>query len=417
METYVQRYTVLMQRDTSTCTYLEGGYIRKYPLRHSNVTDSTGVRSVYMDLDTECIKSYDTLFTLYNITTAPYLSLNQTLPINTSQRTTRSAFLGRMGSDEESSHSIPNAWMASTPGQPFWLLILEKINAHSQDGSQPEFVTGPVSLYDEINEYKLKYHDRGASLDEHYSLSDWGYLYPAQNQEVLNILPFWMVYPFSWQRDGDAYQNYCLVGRDAFNSTRCKEVLALEAWGSWSITYWSHSWSAGGDNDASKLEKTSSEDASKDHEAFSEGETRGKKEELKDVMSEEYEKPSLSQHQQPGIENPNILDLPFELSSSLPLSSTLSSSPAQTGPAILVPGKNPNLRDPDREYFEKTNHLTPAEITAKDSGGNGIGERLKQHGGENKNGEDGENGEKGAIPFDKEEVPEFAREALVEADV
>ena len=31
----------------------------------------------------------------------------------------RKAFLGRMGTDDAFIHSIPNAWMSSTPGHPF----------------------------------------------------------------------------------------------------------------------------------------------------------------------------------------------------------------------------------------------------------------------------------------------------------
>ena len=42
--------------------------------------------------------------------------------------------LGRMGSDVHFYHSIPNAFMASVPGHPFWIKVLEYI---SENYSKP----------------------------------------------------------------------------------------------------------------------------------------------------------------------------------------------------------------------------------------------------------------------------------------
>jgi mannosyltransferase OCH1-like enzyme len=36
--------------------------------------------------------------------------------------------LGRMGDDHNFGHSIPNALMASIPGHPFWIKVLEYIS-------------------------------------------------------------------------------------------------------------------------------------------------------------------------------------------------------------------------------------------------------------------------------------------------
>ncbi|KAL9105086.1 MAG: hypothetical protein Q9163_000004 [Psora crenata] len=273
-------------------------FLKTYEGLESEIYRADAIRNIYMhvfggvyaDLDTECIKPYDSLFAKYNISTAPYHDLNIPLPYLLRQNnsamlasqptSTRKAFLGRMGTNTDSEHSIPNAWMASTPGHPFWLLPLEKIKDHIYDGGTPEGLTGPISLRDQIADYQARYHGGSPSLDEHYTHSPWSSLYPPRELESLEILPFWMVYPYSWQRDGDAYRNYCLIGQVEFDATRCKEVLSVQAWGSWSVTYWSHSWDASG---AQHLEALEEEGQGKEEDA---GEAmagkNGKGEEVKD---------------------------------------------------------------------------------------------------------------------------------------
>ena len=57
--------------------------------------------------------------------------------------------LGRMGDDETFEHSLPNALMASAPGHPFWLDVVDMIHARRNDTrSRVEYVTGPVLLKD-----------------------------------------------------------------------------------------------------------------------------------------------------------------------------------------------------------------------------------------------------------------------------
>ncbi len=175
------------------------------------------------------------------------------LDIPSSAEGERKVFLGRMGTDENFVHSIPNAWMGSTPGHPFWVLPLESCEQHIGNGAQPEYLTGPPALYDRVKDYRDEYDDgRGDKMDDHYGKSGWRTLYPPSRghqqlpAQSIVVLPFWEVYPYSWERDGEAYRDLCWVTQDTFNAGTCKQVLGLDHWGSHSITYWSHSWSADG---------------------------------------------------------------------------------------------------------------------------------------------------------------------------
>jgi mannosyltransferase OCH1-like enzyme len=90
---------------------------------------------LYADLDTECLRP-----------------LGQTLA-------RADIVLGRMGNDPTFPHSIPNAMMASAPGQLFWLLaiaiaierIIECGNVQRMDDNGPEQLTGPILLRDAVD--------------------------------------------------------------------------------------------------------------------------------------------------------------------------------------------------------------------------------------------------------------------------
>lgn len=169
----------------------------------------------------------------------------------------RTLFLGRMGTDPDFDQSLPNAWMASTPGHPFWLLPLEACADHISSGWSPEALTGPAALFNAALAYQGEYQEgKGRKLDEHYAKSGWRHLYkqlsekaPAPPPQSIEILPFYEIYPYSWHRDGQMYRDECWVSQPTFDAKRCKLLLGLDAWRSHSITYWSHSWTAEGHSD------------------------------------------------------------------------------------------------------------------------------------------------------------------------
>ena len=181
------------------------------------------------------------------------------LPSDQSQvRAERKVFVAQMGVDIDEPQSIPNAWMASTPGHPFWLLPMEASRDLAQvKGMQPEVMTGPIALYDQVIRYSEQYGggkgNRGVQLDQHYTKSGWRHLYKpssdktaARTPQSLVVLPPHEVYPYSWQRDGFIYEKFCSSSEQTFDAEKCKLLLGLEHWGSHSITYWSHSWSGEG---------------------------------------------------------------------------------------------------------------------------------------------------------------------------
>lgn len=169
------------------------------------------------------------------------------------QKSGRKAFFGRMGTDTSFENSIPNAWMASTPGHPFWLLVVESvvkgIADGSSDGQSPEMVTGPVRLFDMINEYTIDEGlYAGEKLDKHVAKN------PTAKQFIprkglghsLEVLPSHYIFPYSWQRDGEAFRDVCWATQKTFDAERCKWLLATDHWPSYAITYWSHTWAGKG---------------------------------------------------------------------------------------------------------------------------------------------------------------------------
>ena len=89
---------------------------------------------VYADLDTYCLQPMDAI-----VARAPVL-------------------LAEMSEDGSFLHNIPNAWMASVPGHPFWIFFMELIDYSWKVGSRvtregPEAITGPVMLKRAVDEW------------------------------------------------------------------------------------------------------------------------------------------------------------------------------------------------------------------------------------------------------------------------
>ena len=239
-------------------------------------------KSIYADLDTECLRNYWSLFTQHNITLSQSSELANlpraddairasTVPSPTP--TPRTAFLARMGTDNTKKHSIPNAWMASMPAHPFWLLPLNIVASGQKPyGDWPEAVTGPDALFHMVNKYAREYssdntnhHDASLKLDRYLRNSALKDIYlrsfdlknPITDEDEearkhrMILLNNELIFPYWW---GDRkLEIVCRAGVSSFDPETCKDVLDVRALGSWSVTYWSHSWSKGGGHDQEQL--------------------------------------------------------------------------------------------------------------------------------------------------------------------
>ena len=207
---------------------------------------------VYADLDTECLLPYDSLFENYSIPTAAHLELTDSHKVNVaSTEPERKAFLGKMHNPADPHSGLPNAWMASSPGHPFWILPLESIEENMSKNTMPEFLTGPDALFEVVRTYENKYaYENNSTLDKHCEHSVWSRIHNRalpRKQELLppqslELLPNWEVFPYSWGEK--AFIEVCGPGNPKFDAETCKDVLGVDQKGSHSISYFSHSWDA-----------------------------------------------------------------------------------------------------------------------------------------------------------------------------
>ena len=165
---------------------------------------------IYADLDVECLASH--------------IPLTQC----------GSVLLPLMGADFNFPHNVPNAWLASVPGHPFWVFVLKDIvkwwEEESLKGEQAlkeayvEAVAGPARVYQSAMRFAAKFKD------------------------VLTVSPVryveeGLIFPYDWHhRYKDPKISLNCKGATKFpaNYTECKHLLGVSK--AYSITYWSHSW-------------------------------------------------------------------------------------------------------------------------------------------------------------------------------
>ncbi|KKF93016.1 Inositol phosphoceramide mannosyltransferase 3 [Ceratocystis platani] len=160
---------------------------------------------VYADLDIDWLRSSNVIFENHS---APYDTAAHVI-VGEDESPNRMAFLGRMGTDEQFEHSIPNAWMASTPGHPFFLLplesVLKRFSREKQWTDLPEDVTGPVALRRAILKYQKHYiwekSPEALENDMERYISAGSYKMRPDLKHTVQLLHHDVIYPYSWGPD------------------------------------------------------------------------------------------------------------------------------------------------------------------------------------------------------------------------
>ncbi len=157
----------------------------------------------------------------------------------------------------ESMNSVPNSWMASRPNHPLWTYILHRImilwsrvsdkERNEYWNGKAEFFTGPQSLYEGLMFYLHANQYTDQSLDKLFG--------DQENQtsnsifEVANItfLGPKLINAYDWMNGIGA--DVCSAERSTFNEIECQNIVKPI----YAITYWSHSYGHGHDNDTNYL--------------------------------------------------------------------------------------------------------------------------------------------------------------------
>ncbi|OBT84788.1 hypothetical protein VE02_06921 [Pseudogymnoascus sp. 03VT05] len=211
---------------------------------------------VYADLDTDCLRPTSAVFQAFDIP-----NVENTTAGADENHINQVAVFGRMGADEDFAHSIPNAWMASSPGHPFFLMPPMSIRAHIAKSKSfiywlfhrisAEEWTGPVALRNDI----LDFNEKGLRKEAAALAAIGPFASQAKmtEQEIV-VLPGHWIYPYDWSVK--ELGPMCSVQQTTFDAKACQERLEVGKKGSISITYWSHTHDNKND-DAKNIDKVS----------------------------------------------------------------------------------------------------------------------------------------------------------------
>jgi hypothetical protein len=165
-----------------------------------------------------------------------------------------------MGRDPDFDGAVPNSWMASPPGHPFWLLPVLDVIHYTEEiidiapYERVEHVTGPSQLDRMIKQYVNDFRHESLRryvcerIEEREPTWEFycnrGNDMDADDEEIrdaLILLPEKQIYPYSWRDDG--LDSVCMASENArFDSEECKKLMDVEAWPSYFITYCTSSW-------------------------------------------------------------------------------------------------------------------------------------------------------------------------------
>lgn len=170
---------------------------------------------IYADMDVECLRPLDGLLDRGDVV------------------------LGRMGSDPDHPHSIPNAIMASKPREEFWLLAMWLLREMSGHVSDPEHTTGPVLLKSAVDLYLARdplwvrkvIRDTAGTMPEA--------LHPAPRRSRVTLLGNRDWFAVDWTDPVHQLLRQDILRGGGLLSDARKRALFQHAW---MVTYWTHNW-------------------------------------------------------------------------------------------------------------------------------------------------------------------------------
>jgi inositol phosphorylceramide mannosyltransferase catalytic subunit len=149
-----------------------------------------------------------------------------------------------MGRNPGFIHSIPNAWMASTPFHPFFLLPLEVVP--NPNAKTVEEVTGPVALRRQLQRYDKEFKNGTELLPYLRTMTNTSHAYfdEYELRHNVSILSTDVIYPYAWNQDGvpEGFRQICSGQSGTFDRQVCLEGLKVWERGAHCITYWTHTW-------------------------------------------------------------------------------------------------------------------------------------------------------------------------------
>ena len=178
---------------------------------------------LYVDMDTECLRPVAHLFESGDV------------------------WLGRMGTDPDFPHSIPNAIMASRPLQEFWLVAIHLLvenakalgNPAAMAGKGPEAMTGPILLKNAYDTYTLSGRSVVSEMIHRIAARLPPNLRPEAKASRVDLLEPDIWYPIDWSNMIHLRLSCEIVDFKLTLGERTKRWLFPE---SVLVTYWTHSW-------------------------------------------------------------------------------------------------------------------------------------------------------------------------------
>ena len=154
-------------------------------------------------------------------------------------------------------NSVPNSWMASRPNHPLWTYVSHRImlvwsrvtdNERNEywDG-KAEFFTGPQSLFDGIMFYLHSKRFSDQSLDELFDKAENQTAHAILEVDDVTFLGPKLINAYDWMSGLGA--DVCSAERATFDEQKCKDTVKPI----YAITYWSHSYGHGHENDPNYL--------------------------------------------------------------------------------------------------------------------------------------------------------------------